>query len=357
MPFFKGLETTLSARYDEYTGFGSTTNPKVSLRWAPLESFLARASYSTGFRVPTFNQLYNGVTDSPNTGAGIVDPFRCPSRVLDPTPGSPCNAITFNTLFGGKADLGPEEAKMSSVGLVWQPVPQFSASLDWWDIKREGTIQSFSLATILANNTLFPQNFIRDPITGNITHIDLRWINAGETRTKGLDLSLRGGERAFGGRLTLGLDVSYLLEKKSRLLTSSPYGPSEVGRFTRADDLGVRWKHTAFVNFAWSEWNATLSQVYRGKYAGYVPPGVANGNAVTPLWSTKVAPYELYHLNLTYSGIKNLTVNLGIKNLLNDDPPFANSYDTNTGSGSSWEPRVADPRGRSYVLTLEYKFF
>jgi iron complex outermembrane receptor protein len=43
--------------------------------------------------------------------------------------------------------------------------------------------------------------------------------------------------------------------------------------------------------------------------------------------------------------------------VLDTDPPFANSYDTNTGSGSSWEPRVADPRGRSYVLTVEYKFF
>ena len=32
------------------------------------------------------------------------------------------------------------------------------------------------------------------------------------------------------------------------------------------------------------------------------------------------------------------------------------TYDTNTGAGSSWEPRVADPRGRSYVLRAEYKF-
>ena len=42
---------------------------------------------------------------------------------------------------------------------------------------------------------------------------------------------------------------------------------------------------------------------------------------------------------------------------MNVDPPFANIYDTNTGSGSSWEPRVADPRGRSFVVSLDYKFF
>jgi iron complex outermembrane receptor protein len=42
---------------------------------------------------------------------------------------------------------------------------------------------------------------------------------------------------------------------------------------------------------------------------------------------------------------------------LNEDPPFSIAYDTNTGAGSSWEPRVADPRGRAYTLSVEYKFY
>ena len=58
-----------------------------------------------------------------------------------------------------------------------------------------------------------------------------------------------------------------------------------------------------------------------------------------------------------YSGIKNLTITAGIKNLLNTDPPFSVTYDTNTGAGSSWEPRVADPRGRAYTLRVEYRMF
>ena len=32
------------------------------------------------------------------------------------------------------------------------------------------------------------------------------------------------------------------------------------------------------------------------------------------------------------------------------------NYDTNTGAGSSWEPRIADPRGRAFTLSVEYKF-
>lgn len=356
LPITKTLELNLSARHDQYTGFGSTDNPKVTLRFAPLESVMLRGSYGTGFRVPTFNQLYNGVTESPYTGAGVVDPVKCPTLVVNTTPGSPCNAITFNTLFGGKADLGPEKAKMATVGTVWQPTPEFSASLDWWDIKRDGTIQSFGLTTIMANYLLFPQNFIRDA-NGNIVQIDTRWVNAGETRTSGLELGLRGNTKAMGARISAGLDVSYLLEKKSRLLASSPFGASEIGVFTRSSDLGIRWKHTAFVTYQRGDWSSTLTQVYRSGYAGYVPPGVANGTIMPTLWDPVVKPYSLFHASVKYTGIKNTELSLGIKNLFDTNPPFANSYDTNTGSGSSWEPRVADPRGRSFLATVEYRFF
>jgi iron complex outermembrane receptor protein len=308
--------------------------------------------------VPTFNQLYNGITESPNTGAGVVDPFKCPSGVVNTTPGNACNAITFNTLFGGKPDLGPEKAKMSNVGFVWQPIPEFSGSVDWWDIKREGTIQSFGLTTILQNYQLFPQNFIRDA-SGNIVQIDTRWVNAGETRTKGLELALRGNTPFMGARLSAGLDVSYLTEKKSKLLSTSPYGASEVGVFTRSSDLGIRWKHTAFVTYGRDAWSGTLSQVYRGGYAGYVPPGVGTGTGqfIPTNWDYNVKSYQTWNLALAYTGIKNMTLGFTVKNLFDKDPPFANSYDTNTGSGSSWEPRVADPRLRSFLMSVEYKFF
>src|SRR5207302_2016253 len=54
---------------------------------------------------------------------------------------------------------------------------------------------------------------------------------------------------------------------------------------------------------------------------------------------------------------KKITIIGGVKNLFNTDPPFSATYDTNTGAGSSWEPRVADPRGRSYTLRVDYKFY
>ena len=85
-------------------------------------------------------------------------------------------------------------------------------------------------------------------------------------------------------------------------------------------------------------------------------PGVANGTVVPPNLNTRVDNYTLYNLSVSYSGFKGLTLTGGIKNLFDTDPPFTAAYDTNTGAGSSWEPRVADPRGRSFTLLATYTF-
>ena len=74
IPILKGLDLNLAGRLDEYTGFGTTTNPKVTLRYAPTEKFLIRGSYSTGFRVPTFKQMFDPITESPLAATGLIDP-------------------------------------------------------------------------------------------------------------------------------------------------------------------------------------------------------------------------------------------------------------------------------------------
>ncbi len=354
LPVTKDLEVTLSARLDEYDGFGRTTNPKVSGRYKALDSLLFRASYSTGFRVPTFNQLYNGVSLAEYTGADIADPRNCPGgRVDTARPG--CEAIRPIIVNGGKPDLGPEEAKMASVGFVFEPTPNISIGMDWWSIQREGTIQLLSERTLLENFALFPERFGVDALGRPV--IDRRWLNAGETETEGVEVSLKSGFNALGARWTAGLEGTYLIKKRSRVIASAPFGPSEVGRFSFADDLGLRWKHSANLSYKRGDWGSTFSQIYKSGYNDQVLPGVASGRVSPPDFNAKVKDYTTYNLSATYSGIKNLTVTGLIKNVFDTDPPFAATYDSNFGSGSSWEPRVADPRGRAFVVNVEYKFF
>ncbi|MSU65113.1 MAG: TonB-dependent receptor [Opitutus sp.] len=350
VPIFKGLDVNAAARIDEYTGFGKTTNPKVTLRYAPTEKFLIRSSYSTGFRVPTFNQLFNPSFGNTYVGNDTADPGSGSAIVGATNP-----AIHPVILTGGKPDLGPEEAKMYSAGFVIAPNPHFSANVDWWAINREGTIQSLGFTDLVKNYSVFKDRFLRDS-AGVLTTIDTRWLNAGETVTKGIEVGLKGDTNALRGKVSGGFDLSYLLEKKSRAIVNSPFGLSEVGQFTRSSDLGIRWKHTAYIGYRRGNWAGMLYQMYRGGYVDAVLPGVANGTVKPVNWQANVKAYDIYNFSLTYRGLKNATVTAGVKNLFNINPPFSAAYDTNTGAGSSWEPRIADPRGRSFTLRLDYKF-
>lgn len=354
VPVFKSLDITVAGRQDNYTGFGNTFNPKISMRYVPMDEVLVRGSYSTGFRVPTFNQLFNGITESPTSGATIVDPVKCPAKLVSATPG--CESILPNTLFGGRPDLGPEESKQGSLGMVLAPTRDLSANIDWWQIRKTGTIQALPVATLIANYDLFAQNFIRDA-TGNIVQIDTRWVNAGETITKGVDVGAKLNGKILSGKYSATIDGTYLLEKKSKLVSSAAFGASEIANFTRAGDLGLRWKHAASFTYTEGDWSGSLYQFYRSGYKDAVLPGVANGSVVPPNWDPNVKSYTTYHASVTYTGIKNLSLTGGIKNLFDQDPPFSAAYDTNTGAGSSWEPRVADPRGRSFTLLVKYTFF
>ena len=354
VPVVKGMEITGAVRHDNYTGFGGTTNPKVSLRFTPVDQLLVRGSYGTGFRVPTFNQLFFGVTESPYSGKDLVDPGKCPTLKVSTTAG--CESITPTILTGGKLGLGPEEAKQSTVGFVFAPNANFSAGADWWTIRRTGTIQSLSLTDLVNNYALFTDNFIRDA-SGVLTKIDQRWVNAGQTVTTGVDVNARASTKAMGATWGVLLDGSYLLEKKSRLIASAPFGASEIAVFSRAGDLGLRWKHTLTGTYSRGNWMGMLTQIYRSGYKDYVLPGVANGSITPPDWNPNVAAYTVYNASVTYTGVKNTGLTFGIKNLFDKAPPFAAAYDSNTGAGSSWEPRVADPRLRSFTMTVDYKFF
>ena len=67
-------------RYDDYSDFGSTTNPKLSFRYTPVEQLLLRGSYNTGFAAPTLEQLVPAELDDvygePLQRPGAV-PGRC----------------------------------------------------------------------------------------------------------------------------------------------------------------------------------------------------------------------------------------------------------------------------------------
>jgi iron complex outermembrane receptor protein len=359
-PILRNLDITGAFRIDEYSGFGTTKNPKVSIKYRPIEQILLRGSYNTSFRVPTFNQIFNGITTAPYLGSDIADPVRCPGGVPTSPLGSgqPCAQIRPEIGTGGNPDLGPETAKQFSAGIVITPAPMFSASFDWWRIDVDNTIAELTLRQLIENASLFEERFLREPPgTGDIVAIDRTFINAGARRTQGLEVALRGGVRTMGGRILAGLDGTYLLKKKEKLTQDSPFTGSQIGIFTFTGDLGLRWKHNAFISYNTDDFTLSLTQLFRNGYKNFALPGIANGTITRPDYNERVSNYITYTLSASYTGLApNLKLTAGVKNLFDRDPPFAITYDGNTGAGSSWEPRVADPRGRSFTFAAEVKF-
>ena len=356
IPVFEGFDFTAAGRVDDYTGFGRTYNPKLAAKYRPADWLLFRGSYNTGFRVPAFNQIFNGTTVSPNPGNTLVDPTRCPTGAVNPAiPG--CAAITPDTLSGGNLNLGPETSKQFSGGVVVQPSARFSASVDFWSINVDDVIGALTLRQLLENAQFFPERLIRDQGgTGTIVGADLRSANTGSRRTQGLEVSGRGGIDVGTGLLSVGIDGTLLLKKREKFLPAAPYGPSQIGIFSFAGDLGLRWKHTAFATYAIGDYVFSLTQIYRAGYTNQALPGIANGTVVRPDFNERVKPYIIYHASVSTRIADRMTLIAGVRNLFDKDPPFAITYDSNTGAGSSWEPRVADPRGRSFTISVDTKF-
>jgi len=354
VPIVAGMELTGAVRRDDYDGFGSTTNPKITLKYRPIDQIMLRGSYSTGFRVPSFNQIYNASSTALYSGRDLADPGKCPGGRPDATKPE-CAVVQPNIINGGNPGLGPEESDQLSFGLVFEPTDSFNMSIDWWSINRTGTLQILTLQQLAANYSTFQDRYLRDA-AGNLLAIDQRVVNAGESKTQGIDITMALRGEAWGGRWRAGIDGSKILEKRSKVAPSLAFSPSEVGAFTFAGDLGLEWKHNGYFNFSKGDWTATLSQLYRSGYRNQELPGVTAGIVSPPAVDRRVDSYITHNASLTWRGIEGLAVTAGIKNLFNEDPPFAITYDSNTGSGSSWEPRVADPRNRSFTLLAEYRF-
>lgn len=355
MPVHERLEVTLAARYDEYDGFGGTANPKVSFKWQPLDSLAFRGAYSTGFKAPEFSKLFSGTSELQNTALDVADPAKCPGGVVDDTrPG--CEQIRPDILVGGNPALEPEEARQKSLGLVFSPLDSFNMSLDWWQIERINTIRtSPDLDTLRDRYDIFSANWIRDA-AGEVILIDRRFVNSGGTLMSGveLDMNLRG--EMAGGNWRLHLNGSYLDNFQEKLLEFMPYSDNKVGDYIRYYSLPLKWKHT--LGFSWmrGDWGHSITQIYRHGYKDELPTSVASGHYIPSAWDPDVDKYITYNYSVSYTGFDKLRLTFGVKNLLNEDPPFT-AHKNDWASGAGWEPRVADPRGRAYTLALQYDFW
>ena len=117
----------LAVRFEDFEDFGTTTNGKISARWALTDAFALRGSASTGFRAPTPGQ--SNVTKVSTT---TIDGELQQRGQIPPT-----NPIAQAL---GAQPLKPEDATNFAVGVVWNATDSLSFTVDAYRIEMEDRI-------------------------------------------------------------------------------------------------------------------------------------------------------------------------------------------------------------------------
>jgi iron complex outermembrane receptor protein len=355
IPIVKNLEGNVAARYDHYSDFGSTTNPKVSVRWQPMQTLLLRASWGTGFLAPTLYQLWNPQTPGLSQ-PGLNDPLRCP----DPNQANnPDCGTQYTATFGGNPSLKPEKANQTTVGGVWEPVSGVSLGLDWFYMDLKDLVTNgVPIATIL-DPTLYstysnlvtrqaacpPSSFVPGAPCP-ITAIDQTFVNLGRTKIEGIDVDARiAFPPTSFGRFKAQLNGTYYIKYDIEQPDGSFAGFVSNAFQAVATGITPRWKHYAALTWENGPWSATLANTYQSDYIDVNQD--PDGNL------RRVGSMSLWDLQGSYTGFKNLTLTLGVKNLMDTNPPFTNSNLTFQGG---YDPSYYDARARFVYGSVRYAF-
>jgi iron complex outermembrane receptor protein len=352
MPGVQKLEFSAAVRDDDYSDFGTKTNPRFGVYWSPIEQIGLRAAYSTSFRAPNPTEF---IDTSSATEAFIESGFAQPG---DPTGKA-------SVLLYGNQVLRPESSKNITAGLDFQPtsLPSTRFSLNYYRIIYSDRIISspFSanvfvnpqiygpLITQFANDAaaqafvagLNPPQTLFDFSNGQTGLAGVRYafpygdINATKERTEGLDL---GAHSALNlndtNKLVFDFNATYIKEIANTFCdtcvstdTADTYAQPLKLRLR----AGAGWSNVAFsvngaVNFANAYSDTNLN-----------PPG-------------RIGSFTTADFNFTWqirtSGTR---LSFNVINAFNANPPL-----TSPGFNKvEYDPTNADARGR--ILSLQVR--
>lgn len=333
IPVLDELEIQLALRYEDYSDFGTTTDPKLSFLWAPLDNVSFRGSYGTAFRAPSLHQLGLGRTDeSPN----LVDTVRCNAVGLG------CQPSEYTAVFAGNPDLGPEESSSYNLGMIYEITEDLDFSIDYYNYDIENIIDSdtqFVFTNFGNDSTVVERIPTSDPSDpGEVVRVYDSFQNIGDLETTGLDLDVAYRLDSDVGFFELGFVMNYILKFEE-------YRPSADGgkrlNLSEGEFEQPEVRHTTSLDWVKDDFGATVSINYIGEFAGDADSGF--GDKTIDAMTT-------VDLVVNYRGIENTTLTIGATNLLNEEPPFSHhefvGFVNSTHSG----------QGRFLYAQAAYKF-
>jgi len=292
------------------------------------------------------------------------------------------SASQYNGQTGGNPNLQPEKSDTYTAGIVFTPrfLENFSASLDYFNIKLVDTIGSIGADTIInsciatgdpvfcgaihrdANGSLFKT------LQGYITDIN---VNFGELTTRGVDakVNYRMPIENFGSVL-FNLEGTRLINLGKEPLTGGPAYDCAGYFGTTCGAPNSKWRHVFNTTWAtpWSGFDLTARwRFLSGADSEQISPNPQLAGPNLPL-TQHIKPYSYFDLSADVALYKMFKLQVGVNNVLDKDPPifassgggFASDCPTITPNGSSCNgntfPGTFDSLGRFFFARVTAQF-
>jgi outer membrane receptor protein involved in Fe transport len=340
VPVLDTLELQLAVRYEDYSDFGTTTDPKVAFRWAPVDSLVVRGSWGTAFRAPSLVQLHLGRTDE---SPSVIDKERCRQTGAEVD----CEPTEYTAIVAGNKNLQPEESENYNLGVVWQATDAFSVGVDYWNYDQKDLIKKIGAQKLVDCCGTDPNLVVRAPSQGStlgrILTINDTFVNIGGRETDGFDVNLAYELATQNmGEFRFNYNLTYALNFDEQSFQSDDAGNTS----TVNEDLNGEYQHpqyrwTAGVDWAKDDWLATLNVNFVDSYKDLED---SDGNKY------EIDSWTTYDLTVSYIGFKDLTLTLGAANLFNEEAPLAPS------ESMGIDNKTHSALGRQAYLKFDYKF-
>ncbi|UZK65364.1 TonB-dependent receptor domain-containing protein [Sphingomonas sp. M1-B02] len=341
IPLIRRLTLSGAVRYDKYSDFGSTTNPKVAVVWEPVQGFSLRGTYGTSFRAPSLvdtgnlNFLFVGAVPDPRNNNALI------------------NQVTYT---GSNPNLKPEKAKTLSVGFDFSPsfFDGFNVSANYYRVKYRDRI--LGIGASLQNEDVFSNFIVRNPSAAFIqdlfntgflvsapidpstvgVFIDQRRNNVGSVDQDGLDVDIRYSLPTSVGTFVARVTHSEVFSVKQQTFPGTP-----VRELVDTFENSLRSRGRA--SLTWLDEGTSLNFFYN--YGGdYVNTAITPNVLARPLETIDVsAGFTLKGARGALDGVR---VSVAVQNLLDEAPPVV------INGTSGFDGTTASAIGRQLSLTL-----
>jgi len=357
-------------RSADYSTGNDTTAMKLGAFWTVNDKVSVRGSFQTSQRHANLAELYQGIGQGlvdldydpcgidPDTGAApIATQEQClntglPANLYGTDLKSP--ADQYNIQTGGNPNVAPEESESVTIGVVLNPMDGLTLTVDYFDITVEDGIGTVSPKTALdkcieTGAAAFCNLINRNPVNGSLWltggYISAQITNISEEQTSGIDVifdysvDTDWGPLVVSGVTTL-LDSYDIIELpgEAAIGCSGNWGGS-CGKNPMPEVMG---SYTVGLT---TEFDTDV--ILGVRYLGETDDLNANDidfDAYTYLDATAI-----------YSVNDNMSVQLGVSNLLDKEPGYTSDAGTAPGNGNTF-PGYFDAFGRHIHLSINYSY-